>query len=341
MGDEDAFLRAIAHAPHDDAPRLAYADWMDENGQPERAEFLRLTARTATPVDLDRLRQIGPLVDPAWAARVNPDWPAALPAFVVLRTVARGSGTTVYEVADTRPDSRGRRLALAVQDASRAADRFLSGRPTPEAVEHEYIPRVHHVGQFGGRWYVARQFVDGVDLLHALRSRPVDAATVVRVVAAAAEALGAIHADQAVHGCVHPRHLLLGPDGAVRLIGLGEWNRLFVPDDDLIHRAPEQIENSRLVGPPTDVYQLAETAAWLLGGWHPFRLRRISAPLVRAAKRAADGWRTSIVADRPAGVRAAVRRALSPDPDDRYPTPAAFAAAFADGFQPALGSGVG
>jgi uncharacterized protein (TIGR02996 family) len=46
--DEDAFLRAIQAAPDDDAPRLVYADWLDELGDPTstaRAELLRLEVR--------------------------------------------------------------------------------------------------------------------------------------------------------------------------------------------------------------------------------------------------------------------------------------------------------
>lgn len=39
--DEQALLLAIINDPDDDLPRLAYADWCDENGQPERAEFIR------------------------------------------------------------------------------------------------------------------------------------------------------------------------------------------------------------------------------------------------------------------------------------------------------------
>ncbi len=42
MTDADALLRAILHAPADDAPRLALADWLEDNGQPERAEFTRV-----------------------------------------------------------------------------------------------------------------------------------------------------------------------------------------------------------------------------------------------------------------------------------------------------------
>jgi uncharacterized protein (TIGR02996 family) len=47
-----ALLAAIRAAPDDDAPRLIYADWLDEHGQPERAEFIRVQvelARAETP----------------------------------------------------------------------------------------------------------------------------------------------------------------------------------------------------------------------------------------------------------------------------------------------------
>src|SRR5690348_3164124 len=32
MSQDEAWLRAIADAPDDDAPRLAYADWLEEHG---------------------------------------------------------------------------------------------------------------------------------------------------------------------------------------------------------------------------------------------------------------------------------------------------------------------
>jgi uncharacterized protein (TIGR02996 family) len=42
MTDRDALLVAIHATPDDDAPRLVFADWLDEHGEPERAEFIRL-----------------------------------------------------------------------------------------------------------------------------------------------------------------------------------------------------------------------------------------------------------------------------------------------------------
>src|SRR5262245_17812978 len=47
MPDADAFLAAIRAAPADDAPRLVYADWLDDHGQPERAEFIRVQCELA------------------------------------------------------------------------------------------------------------------------------------------------------------------------------------------------------------------------------------------------------------------------------------------------------
>lgn len=38
----EPFLRAICADPEDDTVRLVYADWLDENGDPDRAEFIRL-----------------------------------------------------------------------------------------------------------------------------------------------------------------------------------------------------------------------------------------------------------------------------------------------------------
>ena len=42
MTDRDALLAAIHDAPLDDAPRLIFADLLDEDGHPERAEFIRI-----------------------------------------------------------------------------------------------------------------------------------------------------------------------------------------------------------------------------------------------------------------------------------------------------------
>lgn len=46
---KEQFLAAVAASPDDDAPRLIYADWLEENGESERAEFIRIQCRIAAP----------------------------------------------------------------------------------------------------------------------------------------------------------------------------------------------------------------------------------------------------------------------------------------------------
>src|SRR5262245_3634063 len=51
--EEAALLRAIAAAPDEDTPRLVYAAWLEEHGQPDRARFIRLQVEQATLDEYD------------------------------------------------------------------------------------------------------------------------------------------------------------------------------------------------------------------------------------------------------------------------------------------------
>jgi uncharacterized protein (TIGR02996 family) len=42
-----ALLLAAKESPHDDAPRLVLADWLEDHGEPDRAEFVRCQLRLA------------------------------------------------------------------------------------------------------------------------------------------------------------------------------------------------------------------------------------------------------------------------------------------------------
>ena len=50
--DALAFRRAVVADPADDLPRLVYADWLDDHGDPDRAEFVRVQVEQARTPDL-------------------------------------------------------------------------------------------------------------------------------------------------------------------------------------------------------------------------------------------------------------------------------------------------
>lgn len=47
MTDREALLRGVLLNPADDLPRLVFADWLDEHGESERAEFIRVGCELA------------------------------------------------------------------------------------------------------------------------------------------------------------------------------------------------------------------------------------------------------------------------------------------------------
>ncbi len=55
--DNPEFVGAILDNPWDDQPRLAYADWLMENGQMTRGSFIAGQIRGAGSIALDLIRQ--------------------------------------------------------------------------------------------------------------------------------------------------------------------------------------------------------------------------------------------------------------------------------------------
>lgn len=81
--DEAAFLRTICEYPDDDRVRLIFADWLEENGRPERAEFIRIqiAVRDGSASDFERDREgvLFRALREEWAdedilVTPNPDW---------------------------------------------------------------------------------------------------------------------------------------------------------------------------------------------------------------------------------------------------------------------------
>jgi uncharacterized protein (TIGR02996 family) len=86
----DAFLQAIFDAPEDDTPRLVYADWLDEHGEPERAEFIRVQIQLAHLPEGDPLRQGLAAREEKLLAKNRLDWLGPLLWLELAATFRRG-----------------------------------------------------------------------------------------------------------------------------------------------------------------------------------------------------------------------------------------------------------
>ena len=95
--DRAALYAAILANPADDAPRLIFADYLDENGEPERAEFIR------AQVELARLDESAATnealgrrcwqLEERFAAKQQ--WAPRLPKTITARSYSRGFIDTI------------------------------------------------------------------------------------------------------------------------------------------------------------------------------------------------------------------------------------------------------
>jgi len=81
MSDDKAagFLDDIVANVDDDAPRLIFADWLTDHGDPERGEFIRVQCERATLPEWDRRRLPLLLRERALLREHGPRWRAGLP----------------------------------------------------------------------------------------------------------------------------------------------------------------------------------------------------------------------------------------------------------------------
>jgi uncharacterized protein (TIGR02996 family) len=89
MTDADALLRAVIAAPDDDAPRLVYADWCEDHGDPDRAAFIRAQVELARDAYHPRLAELRQTERTLWR-RCQTAWTAWVPPWAEVPGFHRG-----------------------------------------------------------------------------------------------------------------------------------------------------------------------------------------------------------------------------------------------------------
>jgi len=249
--------------------------------------------------------------------------------YEVVEELGRGGHAVVYRAHD-RTIRRDVAIKLlrsdALSDELRA--RFQQEIELTARLEHEHILHVYDTGEFAGRPFVVMELATNrtlADRLAAERQLPVgEALALTRQVGIA---LAHAHAHGVIHRDVKPENILLGADGAI----LADFGIARITQDTAIrgltstgvvvgtvlYMSPEQLCAEKTLDARSDQYALACVLYEMLAGVRPhvattvegLRLLRIS------------GQHAAVSAHRPAtpdAVEAALMRALSPMPADRF-----------------------
>ena len=141
--------------------------------------------------------------------------------YVVIERVGMDASASIHAAYDPNLD---RKVALKILRGSlddRRSESLLTEAQALAKLTHPNVVRVHDVGTFEGRVFVAREFVEGRSFLRWLREAPRSRTDVRLALAHVARGLAAAHEAGFVHGGIRPRSVLVGDDGSVRVTDFG------------------------------------------------------------------------------------------------------------------------
>jgi serine/threonine protein kinase len=220
-------------------------------------------------------------------------------------------------------------LLPALLDEPGFAERFRGEARTMATINHPGVVDVYDYGSDQQLAFLVMEYVEGDALSRTLsRVGRLTPARTMALVAQAADALQAAHANGIVHRDVKPGNLLVRPNGTLVLTDFGIARSALVGQLTVAgsvlgtasYISPEQASGA-VATPASDVYALGVVAYQCLSGHRPFDG---ATPIEIAMKHVRDNPRP-LPADIPPPVRAIVERAMAKDPAARWPTAAAMA----------------
>ncbi|GIE96386.1 serine/threonine-protein kinase [Paractinoplanes rishiriensis] len=221
-------------------------------------------------------------------------------------------------------------LLPALLDEPGFAERFRGEARTMATINHPGVVDVYDYGSDQQLAFLVMEYVEGDALSRTLsRVGRLTPGRTMALVAQAADALQAAHANGIVHRDVKPGNLLVRPNGTLVLTDFGIARSALVGQLTVAgsvlgtasYISPEQASGD-VATPASDVYALGVVAYQCLSGHRPFDG---ATPMEIAMKHVREKPRP-LPSDIPPSVRAIVDRALSKDPTARWPSASALAA---------------
>ena len=198
----------------------------------------------------------------------------------LLRKIAKGSTSVMYEATDMRSHNR---VALKVMRVRRdekveheRVGHWLREAEIVAQLDHKNIVKIHDAEMQGDSAYIAMDFVSGYSMSQRLRKREyLTVGECIRISKAMLKALVVAHSHGVIHGDIKPANIMY--DTNLDRYILTDFGAAYTDHrqaDNLIigtpaYMSPEQLEGRKLDG-RSDLFSLAVTLYHLLTGEQPF-----------------------------------------------------------------------
>ena len=212
------------------------------------------------------------------AASIPPPSPAELeqkfPQFEIIECLGRGGMGIVYKA---RQKALDRIVAIKIlagewQDDPGFAERFEKEAKLLARLNHPNIVTIHDFGNASGLYYIAMEFIDGVNVRDLLRDGKLEPEQALAIIPPICEALQFAHNHGVVHRDIKPENILLDREGRVKIADFGiatiagdAADRSGTP----AYMAPEQAAHAAKIDHRADIYALGVVLYEMLTGERP------------------------------------------------------------------------
>ena len=157
--------------------------------------------------------------------------------------------------------------------------RFQNEAKVMVKLDHPNIRQVYDYGSIDGRPAIVMEYLEGDDLKALMkRGRRFTDEELRKWWNQIADALNYTHAQGIVHRDIKPSNIFLDKKGNVKLLDFGiakiresiSMTQTGAMMGTLMYMSPEQVKDSKHIGPQSDVYSLAVTFVHLLSGKRPY-----------------------------------------------------------------------
>jgi serine/threonine protein kinase len=200
--------------------------------------------------------------------------------YVLQAEIARGSATSIYRALDRES---GRTVALRVfnprfQTDPRFVIRFRKRMLAIAGISHENLVAVLDYGALDGRYFIAMEWISGVDLrTYLVEHGPLSTGLASYIAGKVCAALDAVHSTGLDHRGIKSQNVLLTGDGAIKVSDVGlsglysesGLSRTNVMVEGVGFMSPEQARGAE-VGPRSDIYSVGVLLYEMLTNRLPF-----------------------------------------------------------------------